>query len=105
MRLAAPALPSQHRELVGKDEEEEQRNQEEGGLPPPISQGLSCADIAMRDEQGLTINQAIAAVAADYLVRLLLTNNLERFQTYLDLNSGSMQSTYITPANVRRWKR
>jgi hypothetical protein len=59
----------------------------------------------MRDEQGLNINQTIAAVAADYLVRLLLSNNLDRFQTYLDLNSGSMQSTTITPANVGKWKR
>jgi PRTRC genetic system ThiF family protein len=100
-------LPSvQHKELVaGKDDEGEEQHQEEGGLPPPISQGLSCADIAMRDEQGLTINQAMAAVAADYLVRLLLTNNLERFQTFIDLNSGSMQSAYITPANVGKWRR
>jgi hypothetical protein len=96
----------QHKELVvGKDDEGEEQHQEEGGLPPPISQGLSCADIAMRDEQGLTINQAIAAVAADYLVRLLLTNNLERFQTYIDLNSGSMQSTTITPVSVGKWRR
>jgi hypothetical protein len=59
----------------------------------------------MLDEQGLTINQTIASVAADYLVRLLLTQNLDKFQTYIDLNSGSMKSTYITPANIRRWKR
>jgi len=52
---------------------------------------MSCAEIAMLDEQGLTINQTIASVAADYLVRLLLTQNLDKFQTYIDLNSGSMK--------------
>jgi hypothetical protein len=60
---------------------------------------------ALRDELGLTINQAIASVAADYLVRLLLTNNLDKFQTYIDLNSLSMQSTTITPANVDKLRR
>jgi hypothetical protein len=59
----------------------------------------------MRDEQDLTINQTIAAVAADYLVRLLLTDNLDRFQTTIDLNSGSMQSTTITPATVGKYRR
>ena len=63
-------LPSvQHKELVGKDEEEDERRRRRPAW--------SCADIALRDEQGLTINQAIASVAADYLVRLLLTNNLD----------------------------
>ena len=31
--------------------------------------------------------------------------DLKWFQTYIDLASGSMKSTYITPANLRRWKR
>jgi hypothetical protein len=59
----------------------------------------------MLDEQGLSINQAIASIAADYLLRLLLTQNLDKFQTYIDLASGSMKSTYINPANLRGWKR
>jgi len=95
-------LPSrQHKELVGKMTEGD--DEPENG--PVETTGLSCAEIAMLDEQGLTINQAIASVAADYLVRLLLTQTLDKFQTYIDLNSGSMKSTYITPVNVRRWKR
>jgi len=35
----------------------------------------------------------------------LLTQNLDKFQTYIDLASGSMKSTYITPANLRKWRR
>jgi PRTRC genetic system ThiF family protein len=95
-------LPSrQHKELVGKGT----KGDDETESAPVETQDLSCAEIAMLDEQGLSINQAIAAVAADYLVRLLLTQKLDKFQTYIDLNSGSMKSTYITPANVRKWKR
>ena len=93
-------LPSrQHKELVGKGTDDEPESLS------VVPTGLSCAEIAMLDEQGLTINQTIASVAADYLVRLLLTQNLDKFQTYIDLNSGSMKSAYITPANIRRWKR
>jgi len=77
----------QHKELVGKG-----TNDEPESLSV-VPTGLSCAEIAMLDEQGLTINQTIASVAADYLVRLLLTQNLDKFQTYIDLNSGSMKST------------
>jgi PRTRC genetic system ThiF family protein len=100
-RCAWIPLPSrQHRELVGK-----KTGGDEPESAPAEAAGLSCAEIAMLDEQGLTINQAIASVAADYLVRLLLTQTLDKFQTYIDLNSGSMKSTYITTANVRRWKR
>jgi len=95
-------LPSrQHKELVGK----ETGNTISTDSAPAVPAGLSCAEIAMLDEQGLSINQAIASVAADYLVRLLLTQNLDKFQTYIDLNSGSMRSTYIKTENIRRWKR
>ncbi len=90
-------LPSrQHKELVANTKGDPQES-------APAS--LSCAEIAMLDEQGLTINQAVASVAADYLVRLFLTQSLEKFQTYIDLDSGSMQSTYITSENLRKWRR
>lgn len=100
-RCAWLPLPSrQHKDLVAKVEPVTERKKK-----PAAAEGLSCAEIALLDEQGLTINQSIAAVAADYLKRLLLTEDLDRFQTYLDLASGSMKSTYITPANLRPWKR
>jgi PRTRC genetic system ThiF family protein len=59
-------------------------------------EGLSCADLAMVDSQGLAINQRVAAEATDYLVRMLLTHDLNKFATYLDLASGSARSRYIT---------
>lgn len=61
---------------------------------------LSCAELAAANAQSLTINQAVAAVAADYLLRLLMTGDLRRFATYLDLPSGVQTSRYTTPARV-----
>jgi PRTRC genetic system ThiF family protein len=59
--------------------------------------GLSCAELAMADSQGMAINQRVAAEATDYLVRMLLTQDLRRFATYVDLGAGSSRSRYITP--------
>ena len=73
-----------------------------GKAPVVTTTAMSCAEVAMLDEQGLSINQAVAPVAADYLVLLLLTQMPDKFQTHIDLNSGSMKSTYITPGNLRR---
>jgi PRTRC genetic system ThiF family protein len=56
---------------------------------------MSCADLAMLDSQGLAINQRIAAEATDYLVRMLLTKDLQKWGTYIDLASGVTRSKYI----------
>jgi PRTRC genetic system ThiF family protein len=111
-RCAWLLLPSrQHKELIGKagaDDDSGDNDGEAVNVPeevPILPEGLSCAEIAMLDEQGHSINQAIASIAADYLLRLLLTQNLDKFQTYIDLASGSMKSTYITPGNLRKWRR
>lgn len=61
---------------------------------------LSCADLAMLDSQGLAINQVVAAQATDYLVRMLLTRDLQKCATYLNLAAGSSRSVYITPENI-----
>ena len=61
----------------------------------PDLAGMSCAEMAMQDSQGLMVNQATAAQAGDYLVRGLLTNDLRKQATYLDLASGTVRSKYI----------
>jgi PRTRC genetic system ThiF family protein len=60
----------------------------------------SCADLAQEDPQSLTINMVVAAHMADYLLRLLITKDLTRFATYIDMNSGSTRSLYATPQQV-----
>jgi PRTRC genetic system ThiF family protein len=56
---------------------------------------MSCADMALADSQGLAINARMAAEAADYLVRMLVTKDLRKWGTYIDLASGSARSKYI----------
>ena len=63
----------------------------------PNEAGMSCAELVMQDSQGLAINQRIAAEATDYLVRMLLTRDLLKMATYIDLASGATRSKYINP--------
>ena len=87
-----PAPDLQHPELV-----------QEADLKPAIEENLSCAEMALQDSQGLAINQRMAAEAADYLVRMLITKDLRKFATYIDLESGSTRSKYITQKEIGRW--
>ena len=56
----------------------------------------TCADRAPNEPQSLTINALAAAHMADYLLRLLLTHDLRRYATYLDMNTGSVRSLATT---------
>lgn len=72
----------------------------------PLQSGnnyLSCAEMAMQDSQGLSINQRMAAEAADYLVRLLITHDLRKYATYIDLEAGVTRSEYVTEERIRQW--
>jgi PRTRC genetic system ThiF family protein len=82
-----PAPAALHPELI----EPPQIGEEES----TVDTTLSCAEIALLDSQGLAINQRIAAEAADYLVRALITRDLRKYATYIDLESGSCRSLYI----------
>jgi len=46
------------------------------------------------------VNQQVAAIAADYLLQMLVYGTLARFQTYFEQGSGAMRSTWITSANL-----
>ena len=89
-RLPLPAV--QHPELL--DKRSADNNNED------LDHGLSCADLALRGSQSLGINQTVASIAGHYLLSMLLTGGLRTFQTYFDLPSGTMTSTYITPGVV-----
>jgi PRTRC genetic system ThiF family protein len=82
--LPAPSLqyPDQ---LVPRPEERRGANQR-----------MSCEQMALANAQSLTVNQMVAAIAADYLVGLTLSQQLKSFATYFDLGSMSMRSRYIT---------
>ena len=63
---------------------------------------MSCAQLAAANLQSLNINSLIAAVAADFLTRLLLTNDLKRFACEINLAAGAMKSIYAIPQEVAR---
>jgi len=61
---------------------------------------LSCAELVRIGEQSLNINQRVAVEIGEILTELVLTNNLRRFATYFDLESGTSRSNYCTPKNL-----
>ncbi len=63
---------------------------------------LSCAQLLAARAQSMTINAAMADEAADYLYRLLVTGDLKRFATYIDLPTGTKRSHYTTPPTLAR---
>jgi PRTRC genetic system ThiF family protein len=73
--------------LLAKPEEEEN-----------AASNLSCEEMNALNVQSLTINQQIAGIASDYLLRLVLpgAGGLKRFATYIDMASGVARSKYIT---------
>ena len=50
---------------------------------------MSCADIALVDEQGLSINHAIASTASAMLMKLLVTKDLQHHCAYVSIDSGT----------------
>lgn len=88
-----PYPHEQHPELIVKEKS--------AGWVLESEKNLSCADMALQDSQGLSINQRMAAEAADYLVRMLITHDLKKFATYIDLESGTTRSKYITEKAVK----
>ena len=60
---------------------------------------LSCEELALRNAQSLMVNQQRAAIAGQ-MGLLLLTGELRRFATSIDLESGAMRSRSITRAEV-----
>lgn len=63
---------------------------------------LSCAELIRIGEQSLNINQRVAVEIGEILTEMLLTNNLRRFATYFDLESGTSRSSYCTPENIAK---
>jgi PRTRC genetic system ThiF family protein len=61
---------------------------------------MDCAERIRRGEQSLNINSRVAIEISEMLTELLLTNSLQRFATYFDLESGTSRSSYCTHDNI-----
>jgi PRTRC genetic system ThiF family protein len=63
---------------------------------------MSCAEIAMLNAQSQTVNGMCAAIASDYLNRLLF-GQLKKWATYFDLEAGTSQTRYICPQSISQF--
>ncbi|MEH2067911.1 MAG: ThiF family adenylyltransferase [Nostoc sp.] len=63
------------------------------------SENLSCAELALKNTQSLSINFHVAAEINDYL-RGIAFGGLRKFATYFDLPTGSSRSIYISKRNI-----
>lgn len=70
--------------------------------PRKNDERMSCAERIMRGEQSLNINQRVAVEIGEMLTELVLTNNLRRFATYFDLESGTSRSSYCTTDSLSK---
>ena len=65
---------------------------------------MSCADLALMDEQGLSINHAVASAAATLLTRMLVTGDLDYHCAYVSTQSGTSLA-YNAPRILKKyWK-
>lgn len=62
----------------------------------------SCAEIQLASAQSLAVNQMVASIATDYLLRIVF-GGLNRFATYFDLASGSMRSSYCSAEEIAKF--
>lgn len=70
--------------------------QAEGAVKRPAS----CAELLFTGAQSMTINKAVAAIAADFLYQLTISKELNRYAAFVDLATGVMNSEYITPRRI-----
>jgi PRTRC genetic system ThiF family protein len=71
-------------------------------VAPPPRPRADCAAAMEDNAQSLMVNQAMAAVAAEYLYNLVVRRRLTTFETVVDLAGLAMRSTPITAANLAR---
>jgi hypothetical protein len=62
---------------------------------------MSCAELALMDEQGLSINHSIASAAASLLARMLVTKDLRYHCAYVSLDTGA-QFVYNSPRILKK---
>lgn len=65
---------------------------------------MSCAELALVDEQGISINHSIASVAASLLTKMLITKDLRYHCAYVSLGAGT-QFVYNSPGILRKYLR
>ncbi|MBI5928204.1 MAG: PRTRC system ThiF family protein [Chloroflexi bacterium] len=63
--------------------------------PPVVPSLLSCADLMAVGEQGLVVNDLIAAIASQYIWKLLYRQPIQSFASFIDGDSLAVRSPMI----------
>jgi PRTRC genetic system ThiF family protein len=71
--------------------------------PDPGDPDLSCAEMVLREEQSLMVNQAAAAVAAQYVYQYVLMRELASFDTRFNLMPFGARTKRATEAHLRSY--
>ena len=66
-----------------------------------VDPNLSCAELVLQGEQGLSVNKGMAYLISVYLEHLLINQDLDFFQTFLD--GPNSKSTTITEEILSAW--
>jgi PRTRC genetic system ThiF family protein len=70
-------------------------------IQPVDYTNMSCAELALVDEQGISINHSIASAAATLLAKMLVTRDLRYHCAYVSLEAGT-QPVYNSPRILRK---
>jgi PRTRC genetic system ThiF family protein len=68
--------------------------------PPAEAAPFSCAELTLREEQSLVVNQQVAALAAHYAYQFLVRRELTQMATHFTLEPPTTKSRRVTEANV-----
>lgn len=70
-------------------------------IQPIDYKNMSCAELALVDEQGISINHTIASAAASLLAKMLVTRDLRYHCAYVSLEAGT-QFVYNSPRILKQ---
>jgi PRTRC genetic system ThiF family protein len=73
--------------------------------PAQVEPDVSCADLVLREEQSLVVNQAVAALAAQYCQAFMIQRELTAFATTFTLVPPTAVTQTITEASLARLAR
>jgi hypothetical protein len=73
--------------------------------PDPEEQNESCAEMALAETQSLMVNRMAAAIAAQYIARLVLERQILTMATYFNLDPPTARSLLVTEANINQYKK
>jgi PRTRC genetic system ThiF family protein len=70
-----------------------------------LARGLPCAEAAVREEQSLMVNRAVATFASQFLYKVIVKREIDIMAVYLGLDSCSARPVAVTRENMQKYLR